>query len=200
VNAGYTSERVYEALRARIIEHGFRPGARLDPALIADGLASSVTPVRDALHRLVGEGLVETAVSEGFHVPQVNLPALQDLYGWSRQLVRLAIRSWSAAPSALFEPQQDAGLARRLTAVLAATVARSSNQEHHRAILSVNDRLFAARVVEVGLLPDGEAEVAAIEIAAQDGNALALRSASDRYQDRRLRAAAEIVRLLYRIP
>ncbi|MGK4455738.1 GntR family transcriptional regulator, partial [Klebsiella pneumoniae] len=59
MNSGPTAERVHEALKRRIMGREFRPGDRLDPAVLAAPLSSSVTPVRDALHLLTGEGLVE---------------------------------------------------------------------------------------------------------------------------------------------
>ena len=72
--AGPTAERIYEALKAYILRGAFRPGARLDPAALAESLNSSVTPVRAGLNILVGEGLVETGTGEGFHLPLVDEP------------------------------------------------------------------------------------------------------------------------------
>src|SRR5690606_19908960 len=94
MNSGATAERVHEVLKARIMGREFRPGDRLDPAVLAAPLSASVTPVRDALHLLTGEGLVETRTSGGFHVPALDEPALKDLYGWSAELLALAIRAW----------------------------------------------------------------------------------------------------------
>ena len=67
MNSGPTSERVYGALRERILANVFAPGARLDPAVLASELASSVTPVRDALHLLAGEQLVEVRPGDLIH-------------------------------------------------------------------------------------------------------------------------------------
>src|SRR3546814_20965129 len=97
MNAGLTSERVYEGLRQRILDREFRPGDRLDPSALAEVLNSSVTPVRDALHNLTGAGLVETRTSEGFHLPHIDEPGLQDLYAWHAEILSLALRSRRAA-------------------------------------------------------------------------------------------------------
>jgi len=58
-----TFDRVYAAIRKRLRDGLYRPGERLEPALLSDELNASVTPVRDALHRLTGERLVEALSS-----------------------------------------------------------------------------------------------------------------------------------------
>ena len=91
MNSGPTSERVYGALRERILANAFAPGARLDPAVLASELASSVTPVRDALHLLAGEQLVEVRPGDGFHLPHLTGPGLDDLYALNAELRLLAV-------------------------------------------------------------------------------------------------------------
>lgn len=61
-----TFERVYAAIRQRLREGFYRPGDRLEPAALSDGLNASVTPVRDALHRLTGERLDEARPMKAF--------------------------------------------------------------------------------------------------------------------------------------
>src|SRR5690349_3688178 len=86
-----TFERVYAAIKQRLREGVYRPGERLEPALLAEELNASVTPVRDALHRLTGERLVETPRHEGFRVPMMTEPLLRFLYGWHLALLLLAV-------------------------------------------------------------------------------------------------------------
>src|SRR3546814_13888733 len=97
MNAGLTSERVYEGLRQRILDREFRPGDRLDPSALAEVLNSSVTPVRDALPNLTGAGLVDTRTSEGFHLPHTDEPVLQALYAWHAENLSLALPARRAA-------------------------------------------------------------------------------------------------------
>lgn len=99
MNSGLTAERVYDAIRAQILDRAYLPGTRLDPAQLAKELAASMTPVRDALHRLMGEGLVEARTGSGFHLPLLNEPSLIDLYRWSHELSLLALRHWTPEPS-----------------------------------------------------------------------------------------------------
>src|ERR1700746_388476 len=86
-----TFERVYAAIKARLRSGVYRPGERLEPAALADELNASVTPIRDALHRLTGERLVEAPRHEGFRVPMLTETTLRHLYAWHQDLLLLAI-------------------------------------------------------------------------------------------------------------
>lgn len=202
MNAGATSERVYDALKAQILSRAFRPGDRLDPAVLSEPLNASVTPVRDALNTMKGEGLVEARASEGFYLPQVDAPALRDLYRWNEEILRLAIRAWPSsaaydssapAPALADKPPPDA------TAVLFGAIGRRSpNFEHRRAIASANDRLQAVRWAEAKVLAKTLEELKDIERSIGNDAPADLRRLLSLYHRRRLRAADEIVRTLYR--
>src|SRR5579872_5196064 len=86
-----TFERVYAAIRQRLRDGVYKPGERLEPAALADELSASITPVRDALHRLTGERLVEAPRHEGFRVPMMTETMLRQLYSWHRDLLLLAV-------------------------------------------------------------------------------------------------------------
>lgn len=45
MNAGTTAARVYDALKALLLSGTVIPGGHLEPARLAENLASSVTPV-----------------------------------------------------------------------------------------------------------------------------------------------------------
>lgn len=197
MNSGATAERVHEALKARIMSREFRPGDRLDPALLAASLASSVTPVRDALHLLTGEELVETRVNGGFHVPGLDEPALRDRYDWSAALLGLAIRGWPRA--ARPAPDGANGDIAERTGTLFLAIARcSANSEHARAVARLNARLHAVRLVESQVLGACEDELAKLGAAAGEGARDRLRRGVTAYHSRRRRAAAAIVRAVYR--
>jgi DNA-binding GntR family transcriptional regulator len=200
MNSGPTAERVYEALKRRIMEHGFRPGDRLDPAMLAETLSSSVTPVREALHRLTGEGLVDTRTSEGFHLPAIDEPALKDLYGWTNDVLLLAVRGWSRArvPVITSSGVARSGSANWTAAIFLSIAERSSNSEHGRAVLSLNARLHAVRSVEPQVLDVVDAEIASIAEAVAGEEAERIRRLVSAYHKRRRRSAAALVRALYR--
>lgn len=201
MNSGATAERVYAVLKQRLMNHEFHPGDRLDPAVLAEPLAASVTPVRDALHRLTGEDLVETRTSGGFHVPQLDEPALEDLYGWSGELVALALRGWPrGAEQAAGHPSAsiEGTIAERTAAVFLAVGRRSRNGEHARAIDRLNARLHAVRMVEPHVLEAVDGELADLTEAMNRSERKLLGRLSAAYHRRRGRAAAAIVRAVYR--
>lgn len=202
MNSGPTSERVYDALKQRILAREFRPGAHLDPNSLASTLGSSVTPVRDSLHVLKGEMLVEARTSEGFYLPHIDAPSLQDLYLWNNAVLGLALKDRRTPSSngqgraaAMSGPLSTADHA----ACLFATIGRRSlNLENHRAIASINDRLHAARLVEAHVLEGVAEELHAIEEAIMRSAVAAVRTAIGSYHRRRMRAVSDIVRGLYR--
>ena len=201
MNSGQTAERVYDAIKRRIMAHEVRPGERLDPALLADALASSVTPVRDALHMLAGEGLVEAHTSGGFHAPSIDEPALKDLYAWAGEVAMLALRAWPRDKQPLVG-RADAAL-RRAPAAWAAALfdvigRRSVNAEHSRATIMVNGRLHAVRTIEPQVIQDIRSELQALETAITRDDRGGLRRLIAAHYRRRQRVAADIVRALYR--
>jgi DNA-binding FadR family transcriptional regulator len=197
VNSGVTAERVYHALKLRLLSGVIAPGERLEPARFADELASSVTPVRDALHRLAGERLVETRASDGFHLPLVTEAHLRDLYGWNTALLHLAVQNWPRASSAPGADARTAG-APETTAMLFELVgARSVNAEHGVQIAACNDRLAAARAAEDRVLDGVEPEIHAMAAAFDHESPAALLKRMRAYHRRRIAAASGIVRALY---
>lgn len=199
MNAGLTSERVLDALRRALLEHRFRPGDRLDPAHLAAPLSSSVTPVREALYVLAGEGLVETRTSDGFHVPQLDEPALRDRYHWNGQLARLAIGSRELRTSPP-PPGESDDLSDLAAATMTGISQLTGNIEIHRAMASLNARLHAVRTVEPEVMADIPQELAQIRGALAANDWQALRKLVSAYCGRRERAAAAILRALYRTP
>ena len=86
-------ERSYATLKQMLRDGVFAPGARLEAIRLSDELGVSMTPVRDVLHRLAGERLVEASSREGFHVPRFTEAALRDLYEWNSALLSMAVRT-----------------------------------------------------------------------------------------------------------
>ena len=60
-------------IRDRILDLTLRPGTQLDEAILRDRLGISRTPAREALNRLVTEGLVEARAKRGFFVRALDL-------------------------------------------------------------------------------------------------------------------------------
>lgn len=59
------SEQVVEALKTMLLKGALKPGDRVNEANIADELGISRAPVREALHMLTTEGLIEIRPQKG---------------------------------------------------------------------------------------------------------------------------------------
>ena len=66
----------YERLRALVLSGDVAPGARLGQVELAERFGISRTPVREALRRLSGEGLVDFHANRGFRVADLGLEAV----------------------------------------------------------------------------------------------------------------------------
>ena len=68
IRAGSVSEIAYEQIRSLIVEGSLLPDARLNQGELATSLGISRTSVREALHRLTAESLVDFRRRYGFFV------------------------------------------------------------------------------------------------------------------------------------
>jgi DNA-binding FadR family transcriptional regulator len=203
MNSGATAERVYDAVKRRILAGRYRPGERIEVAALAQELDSSNTPVRDALHLLVGERLIETRAGDGFHIRQVDAPSLNDRYEWNAQVLLQALRKpplAESSPSQGGPAQSDTGPALQTGAIFTRIAEQTGNSEVVREIGSLNDRLHAARIAESYVLPDWQQEIAEIEEQVEGKNAAALRRSIACYHRRRQRVVMEIIRALSHLP
>jgi len=71
---------VYDRIRRAIVEGRYPPGARLVEQRLAEELAVSRTPVREAVRRLESEGLVVVARNRGAQVRALDERDVADLY------------------------------------------------------------------------------------------------------------------------
>ncbi|MDF3312042.1 GntR family transcriptional regulator [Rhodococcus sp. T2V] len=71
---------VYENLRERIVSLEIEPGARLSEVNLASQLGVSRTPVREALNRLLSEGLAAKAATGGMYASELDATDMRQLY------------------------------------------------------------------------------------------------------------------------
>src|ERR1700722_2716915 len=72
-------ERVYTALRDRLMRGGFAPGQKLKIAELAHAFGTSAMPVREAFNRLAAERAIECMPNRSVRVPSLMKSSLQDL-------------------------------------------------------------------------------------------------------------------------
>lgn len=93
-------------LRERLRTGVYRPGVRITAVDLADELRLSNTPVREALARLAGEGLVEDRRGQGYFVRQPSASDIADLYRLS--LAHLLISQEPHRARRVLEDEADA--------------------------------------------------------------------------------------------
>lgn len=195
-----TFERVYLAIKKRLLDGTYKPGTRLEPAILASELYASVTPVRDALHRLTGERLVEAPRNEGFRTPMMTETMLRQLYGWHLDLLLLAVmkhRSSSVAePNADDAVQSDDQTYERQNALFLALASDSGNPEHVSALRALTERLEPIQRIEALFLDETEIETGRIVDALHARDRRALRKCLVQYHRRRERIVPELLELL----
>ena len=129
--------RVYQVLLDSIISGRVEPGAPLRPDAIARQLEVSTTPVREAMHRLEGDGLAIKLPYQGWFVREHTPEQTRDLYVFRAALecfgVRLACERITAEEIAWFRNHQNTGRAALETGDLDAY--RAYNRDLHAAIL-----------------------------------------------------------------
>ena len=72
-------EKVYSAVRDRVLDGTFLPGERLVENRIADQIKISRTPVREALHLLEKEGLLESIPRSGYRVKPLYWEEVEEI-------------------------------------------------------------------------------------------------------------------------
>jgi len=73
------TDRAYQSLRAAIVRCDYEPGARLRVDELTQKLAISSSPLREALSRLAGQGLVQVLENRGFRVAPLSIDGVVDL-------------------------------------------------------------------------------------------------------------------------
>ncbi len=102
--------RAYGQLKEDIVHGRLAPGTRLAVSLLCESYGIGASPIREALHRLAGEGLVIAIGQRGFRVPPISLADLRDVTRTRimietealRQSMRQGDDAWEAGVVAAF--------------------------------------------------------------------------------------------------
>lgn len=193
-----TFERVYAAIRDQLRKGAFHPGERLEPAAFCDDLNASVTPIRDALHRLTGERLVETPRHEGFRVPLLTETMLRHLYAWHLDLLLLATARRHWRPVNVEGSDDASALAKasqldRQNALFLKLAEAGGNPEHLLALRALIERMEPYQRFEDELLDAVQTETENIAAAISAGDRRALRKSLVAYHRRRARLVPELI-------
>ncbi len=83
---------VGERIRANIIDGALPPGSQLNEVELAESFGVSRGPVREALQRLIQEGLLRSEPHRGVFVPVMSAEDIQDIYLAREALETAAVR------------------------------------------------------------------------------------------------------------
>jgi DNA-binding GntR family transcriptional regulator len=89
------AEKTYQHLRRKVLRGELQAGSQLVNRALADEMDVSLAPVREAIHRLATEGLVEHIPGAGAFVRKLSPQDLEELY-----VLREAVESCAAAEAA----------------------------------------------------------------------------------------------------
>ena len=189
------------ALRGRLRDGHFAPGSSLIASDLAQALAVSITPVREALAHLAGERLIEERRGQGYFALQLEAGALEDLYRLHAVYVLAAVsarpRAAANTPRRALEDLDPLALREESEALFGAVVQATENlaliQAHRRA----TDQLAPARLHEGEVLDDLAGELKALANVLTRADTPAARAALVRYHDRRTAAAIRIASRLH---
>lgn len=160
-------EIVYRSLKEDYAAGEFSPGRRLDVQEIADRYRSSKTPAREALCRLMGEGLIEPHPDGGLRLSQYSGERLVQLYAWNMSLliglvheVRLSVlkRAIEEATPSVLHPTP-VGISRAIGSLFLSLATATGNEFAILSVSNLNERLHYVRIAEVQDFSDAEKEV-----------------------------------------
>lgn len=84
---------VYRILWSRILSRDLHPGDKLSDLKLSAELGVSRTPVREALHRLLQDGVIRARPNHGFFVTSFNATDIDEIFEVRAALEALALRS-----------------------------------------------------------------------------------------------------------
>jgi DNA-binding GntR family transcriptional regulator len=80
------SDQVAAMLRRMVLSRQLQPGERIRQAALAEQLGVSTMPVREALLRLVSEGMVIAEANRSFRVADTTEAGIRDIY-WAHSVI-----------------------------------------------------------------------------------------------------------------
>lgn len=163
-SAATSVERAYQALRAMAVRFQFKPGERLNEVEIARRLDMSRAPLREAMNRLVTEGLLTVVPNQGFSCRKLSASEIASLYEVRADLEAAGVRA-AALRAARAELKELDGFWRQVAAAQGRMpietlverdeefhlrlAALSGNRERVRMLENINARIHFVRRINL---------------------------------------------------
>lgn len=183
-------------LRSGLRTGSFGVEQRLAATEIAADLKLSATPVREALSRLAGEGLVEDRRGQGYFVRRLTGADVADLYRLSLAVMMIAEepRGLGFSGPSLSAAERQASPVERVEHLFEGWVLQAGGGLLAAAHGRLQARLAPIRRLEPLVIPDLAAEADDLEAAAA-GDRPRRQAALRRFHRRRIRLADTLARL-----
>lgn len=206
MNAMHTkSTCLYERIRRALQAGRYLPGQRIEPGMVAREFKTSGTPVRFALYRLVGEGLIADHARGGLFVPLPSEMALRDRYDWMERLLLMACDIGEdgdaglelpepGAPSTPLPPDSD--LPKATWQLFDAIAEDTGHRSLHLAVRRANDQLAPIRRAKEGLIHDAYGELVQLHELWERRRFAVLKARIHDFHERRKGLVPNIVALL----
>lgn len=146
-----TSQHALDGLRRAIVSGGLRPGQRVLQEDLAERLGVSVAPVREALRTLEQEGQVTYLPRRGYHVTELRIEDLEEIYDLRRVLEARAIRGALPTLDDAALQEIDAAADNCEAAARVGDVAGelAANRRFHFALLEAPGQVHLMRIIRV---------------------------------------------------
>lgn len=132
-------EVAYRRLREMVLDGELEPGQAVTIQGLVALLQSGMTPVREAIRRLIAEGGLEFQGNRRVSVPVLDLPRIEEL-----AFARLAIEPWLAGQAAKRIKPAEIEALEQVDDALNAAIARGDVRAYLRRNYAFHARLYAA--------------------------------------------------------
>lgn len=144
----------YQRLKEELMSGTYPAGAKLEALRLAEEYGVSMTPVRDSLNQLTGEGLVEFSPGDGFRVPRLTDQGLRDMLDVNHLLMVHALGASGTSGAVPRQPSAEThDYAARLAAVFESIASASGNRFLIRCVEQIGEKLGPARRIEPAVIP-----------------------------------------------
>lgn len=175
----------------------FRWGEPLVATALAAELRLSPTPVREALARLAGEGVLEHRPGRGYFAPSPSASDIAELYDLHRRLAHWALDAF-ATPVVWTAEGPPATVQLRLESLYGAMAATAGSEVLARAQRRTAIQLRPIRVVEAAVEPIDVDQISLQEDLLSRGRVADLRIEVDIYHQGRVAASQAVFAVMRR--
>lgn len=127
-----------------LLDGTLKPGQRVNATRLAEDLDVSIVPVREALHFLAGEGVVELLALKGARISTMNTTEIVDWWRIFRAIAELSFES--CAKAVMKDPTQVRRLEYRIEVIADAEINATPSRfimaltDFHRLVHAIADR------------------------------------------------------------